>query len=173
MPALANTRSGGDHSDTNFFHYSQVALPTLKMRMTLHLIKLCVGARSIADLAAWQQRPEAQGPDGLPRHITRQTPRAAAELLQGGSLFWVIGGLILVRQRLIALEPVSHGDGVARCALVLDPVLVPTVPRPCRPFQGWRYLDPAQAPPDLPSSRVEEATLPAPLAAALAEIGIL
>ena len=141
--------------------------------MTLHLIKLCVGAEAVDDLAAWQQTPESRGPDGRPWHVTRMWPREGARVLAGGSLYWVFKGLVLARQRIVALERVDRGDGVERCGLVLDARIIRTQPQPRRPFQGWRYLKPAEAPADLAEGRAAEPALPPRLAAALAEIGVL
>lgn len=148
--------------------------------MTVHLLKLCVGAASVEDLAEWQAgRMRATG--APPLHVTRMWPRRAAEIRAGGSLYWVIRGLVLVRQRVLALDPLEGGDGITRCAISLDPALVRVRPQPRRPFQGWRYLRAEEAPPDLspdlspglsPGSREGEA-LPAGLAAELAEIGVL
>ena len=115
--------------------------------MPLHLLKLCVGVESIAQLAAFQQRRRAT--TGRNAHVTRQFPRRASEILDGGSLYWVIGGLIRVRQRILDLEAFRDEDGVRRCRIKLDPHLVPVQPRPVRAFQGWRYLRAADAPPDL------------------------
>ena len=120
--------------------------------MTVHLIKLCVGAAGINDLADWQaQRLDEKRRLGLAPellHITRQTPRRAAEVLDGGSLYWVMNGFITVRQTLLELRPVER-DGVPHCALVYDPDLITVEPRPRRPFQGWRYLDAEDAPRDM------------------------
>jgi len=120
--------------------------------MTVHLIKLCVGATSLTDLATWQaERLEEKRKAGAPpelMHITRQTPTRAAELLDGGSLYWVIGGWIAARQTLIELRPVDR-DGVSHCGLVYDPALITVEPRPKRPFQGWRYLKAEEAPRDM------------------------
>ena len=140
-------------------------------RGQLHLIKLCVGADSVEDLADWQASRAGQGPDGLPRHVTRMWPKREAELLDGGSLYWVIKGVLQARQRILRLDEVDHGDGILRCALVLDAEVVRTEARPRRPFQGWRYLTAADAPRDLTSGRAGGA-LPPRLEAALAEIGV-
>ncbi len=139
----------------------------------LNLIKLCVGAASPDDLLDWQARPQANGPDGLPRHVTRMWPRRAAELLDGGSLYWVFKGVLLARQRIVRLDELDRGDGIVRCALVLDPSVVRTEARTRRPFQGWRYLAGADAPPDLPAGRAAEEPLPPRLQAALADLGVL
>lgn len=143
------------------------------MAALLHLQKLSVGTETVADLAAWQSQKRAQAPDGRPRHITRMWPKREDELLQGGSIYWVVKGSILCRQRIDRLEEYDRGDGVRRCAIVLDPALIRVVPTLKRPFQGWRYLKPEDAPMDLPEGREEEEALPAALNAALAEIGVL
>lgn len=141
--------------------------------MTLHLIKLCVGAETVEDLLDWQATPQSRGPDGRPWHVTRMWPKEAAQVLDGGSLYWVFKGLVLARQRVLGLERVDRGDGVQRCGIVLDLAVTRTVPQPRRPFQGWRYLKPAEAPADLPAGRGDAGALPPKLAAALAEIGVL
>jgi hypothetical protein len=138
----------------------------------VNLVKLCVGAESVDDLAAWQASPRAKGPDGRLRHVTRMWPRREGELLAGGSIYWVIKGVILARQRLIALDEAMGADGVLRCALILDAELHRTAAVPKKPFQGWRYLTAADAPKDLPAGRAAEPGLPPKLEAALAEIGV-
>lgn len=138
-----------------------------------HLIKLSVGTESVESLASWQASHAARFTDGLPRHVTRMWPRRAAQVLDGGSIYWVIKGLIQARQKILRMDRVTGQDGTERCALVLDPELVRTVTAPKRPFQGWRYLAPQDAPPDLPGNRQAEEPLPPGLAGALAEIGVL
>lgn len=142
------------------------------MSGAVHLLKLSVGTEDVADLAAWQQTSRAQTADGLPCHITRMWPKREAEVLNGGSIYWVIKGVILCRQRILRLDEVIGGDGIRRCAIVSDPVLHRTEPTQKRAFQGWRYLDPANAPSDLTKSRRGEERLPADLSAALAELGV-
>ncbi len=139
----------------------------------LHLQKLSVGSKSVEGLAEWQVNPRALGPDGLPRHVTRMWPKREAELLDGGSIYWVIQGLIQCRQRILRLDEVIGSDGIRRCAIVLEPHLVRTTTAPKRPFQGWRYLQASDAPVDLPKNRQAEDALPAELSAALADIGVL
>ncbi len=121
--------------------------------MPLHMLKLCVGATSIDDLARWQTSCLAlQTMQGLPKrieHTTFQTPKRQDELLDGGSLYWVIKGVIQVRQRFAGFDVGTKQDGSACCLLVLDPKLVPVRPVKRRPFQGWRYLQPDDAPGDL------------------------
>lgn len=142
---------------------------------SLHLIKLCVGAASVDDLAAWQAQRSAEshaaGGDPRPVHVTRMRPRRAEALLDAGSLYWVFKGLVLARQRIAGLTPRLGADGVARCAITLDPALVRTAPRPRRPFQGWRYLRAEDAPRDLLGAGA--ADLPPALIAELAQIGVL
>lgn len=105
-------------------------------------------------------------------HVTRMWPKREAEVLSGGSLYWVIKGVVLARQRIIGLEKVQGSDGIDRCALVLDREVIRTEAAPRRPFQGWRYLDPADSPRDLPKGRAADDALPPELAQALAEIGL-
>jgi len=142
--------------------------------MTLHLLKLCVGAESIEDLARWQKKRLAErkkrGGKAEVVHRTRHTPRRAAELLAGGSIYWVIKGQIAVRQRLLGFRPMVK-NGEPHCALILDPKLVPVARRYHRPFQGWRYFELRDAPRDL--ARRERAALPEPLRAELTELGLL
>jgi hypothetical protein len=126
----------------------------------------------MSDLAAWQDTKRAQAPDGLPRHVTRMWPKREAELLGGGSIYWVVKGSLLCRQRIDRLDEYIGSDGIRRCAIVLDPELIRVVPTIKRPFQGWRYLKSEDAPMDLPKGREEEEPLPESLSAALAEIGI-
>ncbi|MEP2533905.1 DUF1489 domain-containing protein [Shimia sp.] len=139
----------------------------------VHLIKLSVGTESVETLTDWQASRAAQSPDGLPRHITRMWPKREAEILKGGSIFWVIKGTIQCRQRVVRMDEVIGADGIRRCAIVLDPKLHRTQSALKRPFQGWRYLKPEDSPPDLPGSRENDDTLPDDLNRALAEIGVL
>lgn len=140
---------------------------------SVHLIKLCVGAEAVEDLLDWQKNSRAQGPDGLPRCVTRMWPKRVDEVLNGGSLYWVFKGLVLCRQRILRFDEVDRGDGIARCGIVLDPEAVRVAATPKRPFQGWRYLPPEDAPRDLPKGRETEEALPQSLQNALAEIGVL
>lgn len=137
----------------------------------MNILKLCVGADSVEDLEDWHRQHRAHWAPGTTEHITRMWPKREAEVLEG-SLYWVIKGQIQARQKIIALDRRMGGDGVERCALVLDAAVIRTDLAPRRPFQGWRYLDPAESPPDLPQGRGREDKLPAALAQALAEIGL-
>ncbi|MCV2869456.1 DUF1489 domain-containing protein [Defluviimonas sp. WL0002] len=138
----------------------------------VHILKLCVGAESVEDLVDWYRVNPAPYPGGERRHVTRMWPKREAEILAGGSLYWVIKGVILARQRIVRLEEIDRGDGIARCGIVLDPEVVRTEAAPRRPFQGWRYLDAKDAPRDLPKGREGDSALPEELALALSEIGL-
>lgn len=138
----------------------------------VNLLKLCVGADSVEDLTLWQAQNAARWPAGRSIHVTRMWPKREAEVLAGGSLYWVIKGVVLCRQRILGLERVEGADGISRCALVLDLDVVRTEAAPRRPFQGWRYLAPDEAPRDLPAARAADDALPPSLAQALAEIGL-
>jgi hypothetical protein len=139
----------------------------------IHLVKLSVGTETVEDLLAWQSSTLAQGSDGYPRHVTRMWPKREEALLKGGSIYWVIKGFLQCRQEILRLDEVIGGDGIRRCAIVLDPTIVRTATAKKRPFQGWRYLEPDQAPIDLPGRLSEEEPLPAKLAGALADIGVI
>lgn len=138
----------------------------------VHLLKLCVGTDSVEDLIDWQAAHPSPFATGERRHITRMWPKREAEVVAGGSLYWVIKGLVLCRQRILRLDRVEGADGILRCGLILDPAVVRTAPLPRRPFQGWRYLDANDAPADLPTGREAEADLPRDLLVALSEIGL-
>ncbi len=118
----------------------------------LHLIKLCVGVSSVADLQAYEEErfqwARDYGPD-LHRHRTRQMPKRADEITGIGSLYWVIGGLVQCRQAIVGLRTATRDDGIACCDILLRPELIRTAPYPRQPFQGWRYLKAEDAPPDL------------------------
>lgn len=135
----------------------------------VNLVKLCVGAVSIEDLSDWQ---DTRYIGRNPEHVTRMWPKRDAEILEGGSLYWVIKGLVLCRQRIVGLEERRGGDGIRRCALILDRAVVRTEAQPRRAFQGWRYLDPKDAPRDLRKGRAAEEALPQQLVSAFAEIGL-
>lgn len=139
----------------------------------MNLVKLSVGTESVDSLMAWQEMRRAELPEGLPRHVTRMWPKREAEILNGGSIYWVIKGLIQCRQRVLRLDEVTGEDGIRRCAIVLDPELHRTHTAPKRPFQGWRYLKPEESPADLPEGKSQEEPLPPELSQALAEIGVI
>ncbi len=148
-----------------------------KAFMPLHLVKLCVGAESVGDLEGWiaqrlaEQRRAGQAPEQ--RHTTRMVPQRKAELLDGGSMFWVIKGQITVRQTLLDIRPFTDADGISRCHLVLEPSLVEVEPRPRKAFQGWRYLSADDAPPDLGRGLPGIMALPEPLRRELRELGLI
>ena len=143
----------------------------------LHLIKLCVGCDTVEDLKDWiKQKLKARNGASRKRernHTTRMVPKRADEIVGGGSLFWVIRGEVMCRQRLIAVRPFVDKEGVGRCHVVLDckPVLVE--PRPFRAFQGWRYLTPADAPRDLDRAAPGAKDMPEAMRRELRDMGLL
>jgi len=145
--------------------------------MALHLIKLCVGCDSVKELRDWIREKLAEKKrrrQPLERfHTTRMMPKRADELLDGGSLFWVIRGEILCRERILAVRPFVDKDGIGRCRLVLDGKPKLTEPRPYRAFQGWRYLDVKDAPPDLGKRDKGAAAMPETLRRELRELGLM
>jgi hypothetical protein len=135
--------------------------------MALHLIKLCVGADTPDDLRDWRASPE--GRTRANRVHTRQTPKRAGEIIDGGSLFWVFKGVVLIRQRVLGIETFAD-EPRKRCEIQLDTPMIRTAPQPRRAFQGWRYLEPKDAPGDLPMGEGNE-TMSVELARQLRELG--
>ncbi|MDE2363409.1 MAG: DUF1489 domain-containing protein [Hyphomicrobiales bacterium] len=145
--------------------------------MALHLLKLCVGADSIGDLEDWiEQRRAAKAKRGQSYehiHTTRMTPKRVEELLDGGSLYWVIKGQISARETLLDIRPFTDSEGIGRTDLVLSGTVVPVMPRPFRPFQGWRYLQAKDAPADLGRGSGGVAQMPEELRRELRDLGLL
>lgn len=139
----------------------------------LHLTKLAVGVRDIEHLREIQAERARQNPPL--RHRTRNVPRRREEVLDGGSMYWVVGGALVVRQRILDVIEDRWEDDSACAGLILDPELVAVAARPMRPFQGWRYLKAEEAPPDLVRSRSAggEAALPPALRRELRELCLI
>lgn len=153
---------------------SNTCSPTLGA-MTLHLIKLCVGCDSVKDLEAWirEKRRKTRGKKTEHLHRTRMVPKRADELVDGGSLYWVIRGEVACRQRLLAVRPYVDKGGVGQCHLVLEPKVVPVKPRAWRAFQGWRYLEVKEAPLDLERAAPGAKNMPEAMRRELRELGLL
>jgi hypothetical protein len=113
----------------------------------LHLMKLAVGIRDVAHLREVQANRLAS--QGRLRHLTRNFPRRAQEIVDGGSMYWVIAGALVVRQHISDITAAKYEDGSACAAIHLDPRLLAVAGRPIRPFQGWRYLAADAAPADI------------------------
>lgn len=138
--------------------------------MTVHLIKMAVGIQDLDHLIEHRRKRRASEGEGPCRIRTRHMPRREAEVLDGGSIYWVIKGLVRARQRVLGFVPATEADGQRCCILELDHELVPTEPQPHRPFQGWRYLAPTDAPPDRHGAGGE---LPPTLVRELRALGLL
>lgn len=145
--------------------------------MSLNILKLCVGCESVEDLEEWiAEKLEQRRRAGEPVehwHTTRMVPTRAAEITDGGSLYWVIKGSVQCRQRLVEVRPFVDDEGISRCRLMLDPIVVRTEWQPRRAFQGWRYLKQNEAPADLGKGRKGIAEMPPKLRQELAELGLL
>jgi len=153
----------------------------------LHLIKLCVGCDSVKDLEDWIKQKLKARNNGARKagaskagaskrernHTTRMVPKRADEIVAGGSLYWVIRGQIMCRERILAIRPFVDKEGIGRCHIVLDckPVLVE--PRPCRAFQGWRYLAAKDAPRDLDRAAPGARNMPEAMRRELRDLGLL
>lgn len=144
--------------------------------MSLNLIKLCVGCESVEELEGWialkldEKRRAGQPVESF--HTTRMVPKRIDELLAGGALYWIIKGGVQCRQRLLDVRPFVDAEGVGRCRLILAPEVIRTEWQPRRPFQGWRYLSPEDAPADLAGSGADD-ELPLHLRKELTELGLL
>lgn len=145
--------------------------------MALHMLKLCVGAESIRDLEEWVAEQMALmrrlGRREEQTHTTRMVPKRIEEIVDGGSLYWVIKGQISARQLLTDIRPFTDGEGIGRCHLVMEPAVIPVEPRPFRPFQGWRYLQPKDAPRDIGQHGGDLAEMPEEMRRELAGLGLL
>lgn len=145
--------------------------------MTLHIIKLCVGVDTIADMEDWvgERVRAAKRRGAKPRleHVTRTMPKRRTEILDGGSLYWVIKGFVQLRQPIIGLDPRRGKDGIKRCAIRFAPKLMLVMPQPHRAFQGWRYLEAKDAPVDLGKRGRASKELPPALLLELRSLGIL
>jgi hypothetical protein len=145
--------------------------------MPLHLIKLCVGCDSVADLEEWiaeklkEKRRRRQKPEHI--HTTRMLPKRAEELVDGGSLYWVIRGQISCRERILGIRSTTGKDGIKRCQVVLDGKAVLVEPRPRAAFQGWRYLEHKEVPRDLARAAPGAARMPEQMRRELQELGLL
>jgi hypothetical protein len=145
--------------------------------VTVHLIKLCVGIDTVRQLREHRDRRRAdlqrQGIEPFDIHVTRNMPRRAAEVLDGGSLYWVIRRQIRVRQRILKLEEIRDEEGARRCALIMDTDLIRTEPRAFRPFQGWRYFKAEDAPNDLAGAGDDTDDMPEDMRRELRSLGLL
>jgi hypothetical protein len=145
--------------------------------MPLHLIKLSVGAESVDDLKGWIRERVAQrkkrGESGHHVHITRMVPKRDAEILDGGSIYWVIKGQIMCREVIRGIEPFRDKEGINRCRLLMTPKVILVEPRPFRAFQGWRYLADKDAPRDLEKLAPGAKHMPEELRRELRGLGLL
>jgi hypothetical protein len=141
------------------------------------MVKLCVGADSIGDLQEWidrrlkERKRRKQPIEHI--HTTRMMPTRKDEILDGGSLYWVIKGEIAAREKLVDIRPFVDKDGIKRCRLVMDGKVIPVRPKPRSAFQGWRYFLAKDAPPDLAKSGKGLAEPPESLRRELRELGLL
>lgn len=141
--------------------------------MPIHMLRLAVGAPDLADMREWRTHNQItwQGRQVVPTY-TRRAPTRTAELLDGGSLYWIVKGVLCCRQRFIGFDQVATPEGESYCRMLMDPELVETVPLPRRPFQGWRYLKPEDAPADLADAHQDGDALPPHLLAELRDLGL-
>ena len=142
----------------------------------MHMIKLCVGVATLEELESYrEERAHWWGADygeDIHVHRTRMMPKRAAEIEGRGSIYWVISGVIRARQPILRLAAATDSEGRSCCDIIMSLQMVRVVPRPKRPFQGWRYLEPREAPSDLAQAGFEEGGS-LELAEELAELGLI
>ena len=140
----------------------------------IHMIKLCVGVSSFEELESYRNERahwwNADYGDDVHVHRTRMMPKRAGEMEGKASIYWVIAGQVACRQPILRLAPYEDAEGKTYCDIILQPDLIRTLPYPKRPFQGWRYLTPADAPPDLGANENADSMA---LAADLAKLGLI
>ena len=141
----------------------------------VNLIKLCVGAQNVSDLYNWQKnriiyQKNLKNPATF--FITRMRPKREAEILNGGSIFWVFKGLILARQKIIGFDNFMSEDNISRCKVILDRKIILTDAYHKKPFQGWRYFSQQEAPKDREIYSNEKTQLPLKIEKELSELGI-
>ncbi len=136
--------------------------------MTVHLKKLSVGSASLDSLRDFQA--QRLNNSGRLVHITRNRPRRAEELLDGGSIYWIIKGMMIARQAIIDLIETQRADGSSACGIVLSPEIIEVMPARMRIFQGWRYLEVGEAPIDIGEDK--HGNMPSELVAELRDLGI-
>ncbi len=140
----------------------------------IHMVKLCVGVSSFEELESYRDERahwwDADYGEDVHVHRTRMMPKRAEEMEGKGSIYWVIAGAIVCRQVTQRLAPYTDAEGKNYCDIIMEPNLVRTIPYPKRPFQGWRYLEPKDAPPDIAANDSENSV---EIAAELARLGLL
>jgi hypothetical protein len=140
----------------------------------IHMIKLCVGVSTLQELEDYRDERahwwDADYGEDVHVHRTRMMPKRAAEMEGLASIYWVISGQVVCRQPILRLARFTNAEGIDYCDIIMAPDMVRTVPYPKRPFQGWRYLRPEDAPPDLAANENAESLA---LAADLAKLGLI
>lgn len=140
----------------------------------IHMIKLCVGVSSLEELESYRDERahwwDADYGEDVHVHRTRMMPKRAAEMEGKASIYWVISGQVVCRQPILRLAKYTNDEGIDYCDIIMAPDMIRTVPYPKRPFQGWRYLRPEDAPPDIGANENAESLA---LAADLAKLGLI
>ena len=177
MMTLARGWAGSEGRSGPYSTYGQEIQWRSTPIMTVHLVKMAVGIQSLDHLRSVQAdrlvRAKEEGGTGDLRHLTRNAPRRAREVLDDGSLYWIIKGYIRARQRILGLGEATGRNGRRRCALILNPSVVRTVLSPHKPIQGWRYMETGAAPEDLTGNIALDSSLPDDMAAELRALGLL
>jgi hypothetical protein len=134
--------------------------------MTLHLTRVAYGCTSLAMLVdVVAQRSVG----GLIRLSTRYAPKRQAEIIGGGSLYWIIKHQLVARAMVVGFEDAPDG----RHDICLAPHIIPVRSAPRRAHQGWRYLESGDAPPDLAVGELRGDPLPPGMISELAALSLI
>ena len=115
--------------------------------MTVHLKKLAVGISSIENLK--DRQSFIFDTYGEIINFTRNKPKRVDELIEGGSLYWIINRKVFVRQKILEIKSFVLEDGKKSAGIVLQNKLIRVRPVSMKPFQGWRYYKIEEIPPDI------------------------
>lgn len=143
--------------------------------MALHIVKVAAGIGSLEELMRVVDLYAYDDPDLGPimPMSSRNTPRRDSEVLDGGSVYWIIKRKIVARARIVAIREEDRYDGKKGCQICVEANVIATVPFTKNGFQGWRYLLPENAPADLITGDSDEGHGSPELAAELQTLGLL
>lgn len=142
--------------------------------MSVNLLKPALRINDIYEFAGRQQLRHIpyKGEYVYPVWTSRK-PAREKELLDG-SVYWIVKKQIQCRQKIVAIEPYeADGDEKPSFLILCEPQLIRTQAITKRPFQGWRYLEADNVPPDIGKVYVEDEPPPPKMEKELREAGLI